>query len=107
MTCLIDLWKAYELVVPGVLWQEAVATGYPLRCAWLAIASYQKPRVLSAFRSYSKSVVSFQGNIAGCTKATTFLRVVLLRALRRVARVNASVALRVLVDDISIQWAGM
>eukprot|EP00974_Lingulodinium_polyedra_P013772 1335169-Lingulodinium_polyedra.AAC.1 len=30
-TALYDLWKAYEQVVPEVLWQEALAAGFPAK----------------------------------------------------------------------------
>eukprot|EP00969_Alexandrium_andersonii_P233555 10311794-Alexandrium_andersonii.AAC.1 len=56
--------------------------------------------------NYSKPFYSMQGIIAGCSHATTLLRVVLFRLVSRVDSMYRSVLLRVLVDDTSIQWSG-
>ena len=105
-TVLLDLWKCYELVLPLPLMQEAEATGFPLRILWMALASYRAPRRIQAFGSFCAPCVILHGNVAGCTHATTLLRVLLIRTVQCLTAQYRHVQLRAMADDISLQWIG-
>ena len=83
VTIMLDMWKAFETINPSILMDEARAVGYPMRLAAMLLLSYREPRLIKAFGSVSVAVVSEQGNIAGCSHATTLLSVLFYRALRR------------------------
>ena len=105
ITVMIDLWKAFETVAPEALMNEAIAVGYPKRLMGMLILAYREPRVLKAFQSHSTMTVALQGNLAGCSHATTCLTVLLYRALRRASALHhRQVKPRALVDDCSLQW---
>ena len=94
------------MVDPEAQIQEARELGFPLRLVWMLLDSYRQVRCLKAFNSLSKGVVAWQGNIAGCSHATTLLMMLTLRALRRAAALAPTVMPRALVDDITLNWQG-
>ena len=80
ITVMIDLWKAFETVTPAALLNEAAAVDYPLRLVGMLIMAYRQPRALKAYQSLSRTTIAHQGNLAGCSHATTCLIVLLYRA---------------------------
>ena len=69
-------------------------------------AVLQSAQENQSLRRVLRGVVTVQGNVAGCSHATTLLRLLLLRTVRHIGASYASVTPRVLVDDLSLQWRG-
>ena len=82
---LLDLWKAYETVLPSILLREGLASGFPPALLVMAIKLYMLPRVLKLFGAFSLPYKSKQGIIAGCSMATSLLRALMFRSLRRIS----------------------
>ena len=102
-----DLWKAYETVLPSLLWREGLAVGFPPTLLVMAIKLYCLPRVIRLCGSHSVPYVSRQGIVAGCSLATSMLRALLFRSLVRIAQEYPRVTLKVVVDDVSLQWRAL
>ena len=98
------MFKCYECVIAFKLLAEARALGYPLRMIWMVISSYRCPRLVQAFGSLSRSVVSYQGILAGCGHANTMMHLLLHRIIVRFSRFYPTITPRVLMDDASFQW---
>ncbi|CAK0876423.1 unnamed protein product, partial [Prorocentrum cordatum] len=95
------------MVVPEAQMKEAKALHFPLRRAWMLLASYRQPRSVAAFGAVSTSVVAWQGNIAGLGRASSLLLLLLtLRALQRARAIAPTVTPRGLVDDVTLDWQG-
>jgi len=102
----LGLWKAYEMVDPKAQMREARALRFPLRLTWMLLSTYRLPRCLKAFGSLSRSLVAWQGNIAGCGHANSLLLVLTLKALQRGYEMAPTVTPRALVDDVTLDWQG-
>ena len=105
-TVLLDLWKAYETVLPGILLREGLASGFPPTLLVMAIKLYRIPRVLKLLGALSLPYFSKQGIIAGCSLATSLLRALLYRSLVRISAQYDVISFTLVVDDLSLQWAG-
>ena len=106
-TCLCDLRKAYEMVSWPVLAHEAEQTNFPATILLLCLEVYGSPRTVRMHGSLSVFIEITQSIMAGCSFATTALKVLLYRSVVRLALLHPAVVLRVFVDDTSLQWCGM
>ncbi len=102
----LDLVKCFERVPHDLLVTEAREVGYPLPLLRLALAAYKLPRAVAIGGVYSSLLVAERGITAGSGLATTELRVLLLRLLRRIAKKYPSVKLSAYVDDVSTEAVG-
>ena len=100
-----DLKKAYEKVGHRRLWQECAAVGFSLRLLRVLLAIYGGPRRIFIQGAYSRAVTLAATIVAGCTMATTMLRVFLTRVLDRFTAVW-DIPLAVYIDDLSLDVVG-
>eukprot|EP00959_Pyramimonas_sp_CCMP1952_P073107 1527864-Pyramimonas_sp.AAC.2 len=73
----------------------------------MLIQSCSQPRTLRAHGSESSLFTSHQGIVAGFSRATTVLEVLMYRSMRRRSALCPTVTPRQLVDDPSLCWAGL
>ena len=105
-TGLIDMHRAYEMVSHKQLVQNARRYGFNLRLLRFTLATYCMARVIQ-FRQIATEFVQVAGTlVAGCSHATTLLRLCLMGALDTVAQKWPSADLAVVVDDIQFQSMG-
>ncbi len=103
---LLDLVKCFDHVPHDILAREASAVGYPLHLLRLALAADRLPRTVAVQGTYSATVLAQRGVTAGSGLATTELRVLLLRLLKRIADRYPSMKLTAYVDDIAAEAVG-
>ena len=101
-----DLEKCYELIPFRFILEEAREVGFPAVLAEMAIAMYAGRRRVIFNKVYSRAVKTNKGIVAGCSIATTLIKVCLFRILRRVWTLYPSITPRIYLDDISLQWKG-
>ena len=104
ISVMLDLWKAFETIAPEALLHEAEQVNFPMRLMGMLLLTYRQPRVLKAHQSLSVLTIAEQGNLAGCSHATTCLTVLLYRALKRASGLCRQVQPRAVVDDCCLQW---
>ena len=100
-----DLKKAYERVGHKKLLEECRAVGFSLRLLRLLLAVYGGPRRVFLRGAYSRAVTLSATIVAGCTMATTMLRVFLTRVLDKFTAVW-DIPLAVYIDDLSLDMMG-
>ena len=103
---LLDLVKCFDLVPHQTLVDEARAVGYPLRLLRMTICAYNLPRTVSVENAFSELLVAQSGITAGSGFATTELRVLLYRLLKRIEENHPHVRLVDYVDDVSAEAVG-
>ena len=106
-TVLTDLYKAYETVVPQIMFAEGLGAGLPPLLLVMCLRLYQVPRVLRMFGAHSSTYVARQGTVAGCSHATSMLRALLFLSLLKLAGQFHMVTFKVVVDDVSIQFVSL
>ena len=106
-SALLDLAKCYEKVKHGLLADKCQQHGFNAIVARLAISLYAGPRRLVANGAVSRQMCTKQGILAGCTFATTLLRVLLISSCDATALHWPSIRLGVFVDDASLQAVGL
>ena len=72
----------------------------------LAIDMYTGRRRIVQDKVYSKAVRPKRGVIAGCSIATTIIKVCFARQMKKVAEKFPRIVRRIYLDDISLQWKG-
>ncbi len=102
-----DLASFYETIDRDLLAQEAAALNFPLDIVRASMAAYGLPRMVALHGRLAREVHPRRGVIAGCTFATTYVRVFMLRALdRAVKEMPDGVSLDVYIDDVVISAVG-
>ncbi len=104
---LLDMVKCYEKVAHVVLAAKAQLHGFPMHIIRVVIAMYSSPRVVKIGAECSLPVSLGTTIVAGCTFATTLLKLVLLKALDLTSAAHNLVRLKVYVDDASVQARGL
>ena len=99
---LSDLKKAYENVCHPQLAREAAALGFPLRLLKLALFFYRLPRVITIRGCATAMVRTSQTIVAGCSFATTLMRVVFMRTIDAIIVRHPRVTPFVVVDDVTL-----
>ena len=100
---LTDLLKAYEYVRRDKLISVANATGFPVAILRMCLAAYSGPRriLVDGQRTQPFSIGS-RSLIAGCSFATTLLKVYLIKVFDMLSRWHSGVELHVFVDDVGM-----
>eukprot|EP00973_Karenia_brevis_P085485 11862009-Karenia_brevis.AAC.1 len=103
---LLDMVKCYERIQHHVVAAAAKRTGFNLRIIRLCLAVYAGPRLLSVDGAVTELFRIGTSIVAGCSFATTILRVVLIELMDIGTRLYPNVSLHVYVDDIDIGMCG-
>eukprot|EP00959_Pyramimonas_sp_CCMP1952_P449256 9406779-Pyramimonas_sp.AAC.1 len=103
---LLDLSKAYERALPGHLIDAAQMTKFPLDILRLLSCVYRCHRLLVVGQVASAPVMTEQTIVAGCTFATTLLKVLLVRMLDCVMAEFPFARVYNVVDDITVRVRG-
>ena len=101
-----DLSKFYERIPLQHLVGAAKDLGFPSELLRLALRTYRGRRFIQYEKAFSSSVFARRGIIAGCSLATTLVKVFMWRALDAASELYPSIRLRVYLDDILLQWVG-
>ena len=101
-----DLEKCYEYIPFQSIVEEAVAARFPPVITKLALCMYAGSRRIVKDKVYSNAVRTRKGIIAGCSIATTLVKVCLRRIMISVGAKFPRITRRVFLDDISLQWKG-
>ncbi len=102
-----DLAAFYEGLDRGRLVDEATAVGFPLALVRAALGAYSMARMLTLQGRFAQELHATRGIVAGCSLATTLVKVYYLRDLDRVvSRVPASINLDVFIDDVTLSAVG-
>ena len=102
-----DLASFYEGLDRGVLMAEAEAVGFPVAIAKAAMEIYAGPRVITMNGIMSRAVYPRKGIIAGCSLATSFVRVYMVRAIDELKpTLPEGVSIDIFIDDIAISAEG-
>ena len=97
-----DLLKCYEKVSHALLISAAVRHGYPLAVLRLCIFSYRSPRRIIFNHICSRPIIPQCGILAGCSTATSELRLLLLDSARNHRRSHPTVNLSIYIDDLAL-----
>ena len=97
-----DLHKCYEMVNHSLLCDAARRHMYPLAILRLALCTYRAPRRILLNGIISREICPQAGILAGCSSATTELRLLLLDAVRLHNIRHPLINLNVYVDDVAL-----
>ena len=97
-----DLLKCYEKVDHHLLVAAARRHGYPLAVLRLCIYSYRSPRKIIYNSICSRCILPQCGILAGCSTATSELRLLLLDSARSHRINHPNVNLSVYIDDLAL-----
>jgi hypothetical protein len=101
-----DLSKFYERIPLGQLIAAAKDLGFPAPMLRLALRIYKGARYIQYEKAYSSAVFAKNGIIAGCSLATTLVKVFMWRTLDAAWALHPGIKLKVYLDDILLQWVG-
>ncbi len=106
-TVLEDMEAFYETVDRDLLVEEARILGYPTCLIRASLAAYAAPRMITHGRYVSREVHPRRGIIAGCSFATTLVKVFYLRRLDQLSKeIPASVKVDAYIDDLALTAEG-
>jgi len=100
---LLDLWKAYETVKHWALKRAAVRHGFSLRALRFLLRTYRLPRTGKVGAVCTRVVRASATIVAGCSNATTLLRLLLLSAADAIAAISPALRLGIMVDDFQME----
>ncbi len=102
-----DMEAFYESIDRSRLLEEAQALGFPTALVRASMAAYAAPRILSLDRVAARELYPRRGIIAGCTFATTFVKVLYLRKFDELAKTAPrGTYYDVFIDDVAITAEG-
>ncbi len=102
-----DLASFYETIDRDLLAQEAAALNFPLDIVRASMTAYGHPRMVALHGRLAREVHPRRGVVAGCTFASTYVRVFMLRALdRAVSEMPDGVSLDMYIDDVALSAVG-
>ena len=99
-----DMEKCYELIPFTAILNEAKVLEFPAGVAVLATAMYAGKRRIVVDRVYSTERRTIKGIVAGCSVATTLVKVCVRRFLKRLERKFPTTIQRIFLDDLVVQW---
>ncbi len=106
-TVLEDMEAFYETVDRELLLHEARVLGFPTCLVRASLATYAAPRMITHGRYASREVHPRRGIVAGCSFATTLVKVFYLRRLDALSReIPASVRIDAYIDDLALTAEG-
>ena len=92
----------YELFDLDLLAQRAVAAGFSKKLARLSIAGYRAPRWISSAGRVAPPVSASRGVIAGCSLATTWVKVYCLQPFLQFTGRHLNCKLDAYIDDLTV-----
>ena len=101
-----DMEKCYELIPFSAILREARELEFPSVVAYLSVAMYAGSRRIVVDRVYSSGRTTSKGIVAGCSVATTLVKVCVRRLLNRVGQKYPTIVRRIFLDDLALQWKG-
>ncbi len=102
-----DLASFYEGINRDLLANEAAHLGFPLQVLRGSMGMYACPRLVGLNGRVARQVHPRRGVIAGCAFATTYVKVLMTRALdRAMAIMPEGVAVDAYIDDIALSAVG-
>ncbi len=102
-----DLASFYEGIDRSLLAHEAAHLGFPVQVLRGSFGMYANPRLVSLNGKVARQVHPRRGVIAGCAFATTYVKVLMTRALdRAMAKMPEGVVLDAYIDDLAISAVG-
>eukprot|EP00971_Amphidinium_carterae_P291808 5792697-Amphidinium_carterae.1 len=102
----LDLAKFYEHVGHSVLTDAVVTTGFPIWLFKAAVRFYAGPRLIE-WRNQVSTVFYVDGSVlAGCSLATTLVRVLLLPLLWHLETLGPPLQITSVVDDLGLTAEG-
>ena len=101
-----DLSKFYERIPHWMLMRCAQEEGFHPTVAWLAVQAYGGCRRIRVEQAFSRLVWVYPGIIAGCSLATTLVKVFMWTMLDMATKRFPMIKLRVYLDDLLLQWVG-
>eukprot|EP00959_Pyramimonas_sp_CCMP1952_P146331 3063263-Pyramimonas_sp.AAC.1 len=99
------MFKYYELIDLERLQDRCLRLGFPAAMAKLAVRAYRAPRFLSLGGCLDGPWYAFSGIIAGCSLATTLIRVNSVESLDLV-RLRQGAQLALYIDDSGLSAVG-
>ncbi len=102
-----DLEAFYEGIDRQRLLQEAQRHGFPVPIVRACLAAYAAPRMLTLDRIVARELYPRRGVIAGCSFATTFVKLFYLDTFDKLSKgLPSGTNLDVFIDDIAITAEG-
>ena len=101
-----DLSKFYERIPLKQLISAAKDLGFPSKLLRMALGIYRGARSIQYERACSSAVFASNGVIAGCSLATTLVKVFMWRTLDAARGRFPGIRLKVYLDDILLRWVG-
>ncbi len=102
-----DLASFYEGINRDLLATEAAHLGFPVQLLRGSVGMYANPRLVALNGRVARQVHPRRGVIAGCAFATTYVKVLMTRALdRAMANMPAGVMLDAYIDDLALSVVG-
>ena len=102
-----DLEAFYENIDREILAREAERTGFPMGIVRACLAAYSGPRMLTSQGMLTRAVFPRKGIIAGCSLATTLIRVYMVNAMdEALTRLPQGVNTDVFIDDLALSVEG-
>jgi hypothetical protein len=102
-----DMESFYETVNRDLLLAEAQALEYPMHLLRASLAAYAAPRVLTLNGIAAKELHPRRGLIAGCTFATTLVKVFYIRCMDTVVkRLPSGTDVDMYIDDVAVLAEG-
>ncbi len=102
-----DLASFYEGISRDLLANEAAHLGFPLQVLRGSLGMYANPRLVALNGRVAKQIHPRRGVIAGCAFATTYVKVLMTRALdRAMAGMPEGVVLDAYIDDLALSATG-
>ena len=103
---LVDVAAFYESIDWDILWEEAGALGFPLSVLRVALTLYGMPRYVRLGPYSAQPRVATRGVVAGCSLATTVVKIYLLRRLDAWVGRHPAVELNAFIDDMAVAASG-
>jgi hypothetical protein len=102
-----DLEAFYGSIDRGRLLSEAHKRGFPVAIVRACLAMYAAPRMITLDKVASRELYSCRGIIAGCSFATTLVKLFYLDTLDRVAaKLPEGTNIDIFIDDIAVTAVG-
>eukprot|EP00973_Karenia_brevis_P055386 7700889-Karenia_brevis.AAC.1 len=107
LTAMYDLMKCYEHLCHARLWNEGVATRFPLTLLRVTMRSYAWGRRITLGGLIALPSFARRGIIAGCAAATSELKAYMSRRLSSLVCAHPRVSMSVYIADITLDSCGV
>ncbi len=107
ITILEDMESFYETINREILIDEARRLGYPTCLIRASLAAYAAPRMITFGSAVAKELHAQRGIIAGCSFATTLVKIFYIRRLdEMVKEIPRNVKIDGYIDDLALSAEG-